>query len=102
MSPILPALGLLSMLVVALFTWAAARGGARPRLAILEAWVNVCIGFGINWLANFAILPLIGAHVDGAANFWMGWIYTVVSVLRQYAIRRWFAERLHRLLTLGF
>jgi hypothetical protein len=25
----------------------------------------------------------------------MGWIYTSVSILRQYAIRRWFQQRLH-------
>jgi hypothetical protein len=31
-----------------------------------------------------------------AANWWMGWIFTTVSIVRQFAIRRWFNRRLVR------
>lgn len=95
---ILIAFGLASFVFVALFTWRAytrAPGpGQSPRSAIAEAWVNIAVGFGINFVANFLILPLIGAHPTAAQNFWMGWIYTAVSIVRQYAIRRWFNAHL--------
>ena len=91
----LTALGLASLAFTAWFTWRSYHAGPNPRAAIVEAWVNIGIGFGINFLANLLILPLIDAHFTLAQNFWMGWIYTSVSILRQYAIRRWFQQRLH-------
>lgn len=93
---LLTALGMASMAFTAWFTWTSYRGGANPRAAIVEAWTGVVIGFGINFVANFLILPLAGASISASQNFWMGWVYTSISILRQYAIRRWFQERLHR------
>ena len=93
----LTALGILSIAFVVLFTAHAARAGRDPRRAIAEAWVNILIGFSINYGANLLILPLVGAHISAASNWWMGWLYTVISILRQYAIRRWFQTRLERL-----
>ncbi len=49
----------------------------------------------MNWAANWLILPLVGASFTALENFWMGWIYTSISIIRQYAIRRWFNARLH-------
>ena len=92
-------LGLASLAFVAVFTYRAYTAnpgaGQSPRSAILEAWMNIAVGFSINFIANFLILPLIGAHPSAAQNFWMGWIYTAVSIVRHYAIRRWFNARLH-------
>lgn len=92
----LTVLGFASMLFVAVFTLYSYHSGPNPRAAIVEAWAGVVIGFGINFVANFLILPLAGASITASQNFWMGWIYTSVSILRQYAIRRWFQERLHK------
>jgi hypothetical protein len=95
--------GITSMLFVAAFTWHQYRNntgpGQTPRGAIIEAWTNIVIGFTINWLANMVLIPLMspGGHMTLAANFWGGWIYTAVSVLRQFTIRRWFNSRIHRL-----
>lgn len=92
-------LGLASLAFVAIFTFRAYTAnpgaGQSPRSAILEAWMNIAVGFAINFIANFLILPLIGAHPTASQNFWMGWIFTAVSVVRQYAIRRWWNSRLH-------
>jgi hypothetical protein len=65
--------------------------------SFIEAWINVAIGFGLNWCANLLILPLFGFHVTGAQAFGIGVFFTVISVIRSYAIRRWFNARLHRL-----
>lgn len=92
-------LGMASLVFVALFTLRAYHIGANPRLAIAEAWVNIVIGFAINFAANFILFPLMmaGQHVGLAENWWGGWCYTAISVIRQYAIRRWFQERIHSL-----
>lgn len=85
-----------SLALVAIFTWRTYHGGADPRAALIEAWANICVGFGINLAANFLLLPLVGVHPSLSANFWLGWPYTVVSLVRQYVIRRWFADRMKR------
>jgi hypothetical protein len=85
-----------SALFVALFTYRAysgkedGKGAQSRRESIIEAWTNIVIGFSINYTANLILLPMVGAQLTAANNFWLGWTYTAVSILRQYAIRRWF------------
>jgi hypothetical protein len=63
--------------------------------SFIEAWVNVLIGFGINWCANLLILPLFGFNVSPGQAFEIGLWFTAVSVARSYFVRRWFNARLH-------
>ncbi|OGB26223.1 MAG: hypothetical protein A3I66_00805 [Burkholderiales bacterium RIFCSPLOWO2_02_FULL_57_36] len=63
--------------------------------SLIEALMNVVIGFLVNMVANFVILPLIGFHITLGQNFFIGVLYTVVSVVRSYTIRRFFNNRLH-------
>lgn len=63
--------------------------------SFIEAWLNVLIGFGINFSANLVILPMFGFNITVADNFLIGALYTFISVIRSYAIRRWFNARLH-------
>lgn len=63
--------------------------------SLIEAFMNVLIGFGINFCANLVILPLFGYTPSLMDNFQIGLLYTVVSIARSYAIRRWFNARLH-------
>lgn len=56
-----------------------------------EAGVNIGIGFICNSVANYFILPLFGfTSLTFAKNMGIGASLTVVSVLRQYILRRWF------------
>jgi hypothetical protein len=55
-----------------------------------EAVMNVLVGYTINMLANFAIFPLFGWQISLSQNLQIGVIYTVVSLVRSYCIRRWF------------
>lgn len=64
--------------------------------SFIEAWFNVAIGFAINFIANLTILPLIGFHISVSQNLFIGVLYTLISVIRSYTIRRWFNARLHR------
>lgn len=65
--------------------------------SLIESIINVIIGFTINFSANMLIFPLFGFHITAGANFLMGLIYTVISVVRSYCVRRWFNARLHSL-----
>lgn len=90
----LTTLGVCSFLFVVGFTARAYRKndgvGQTPRGAIIEAWLNIAVGFSVNFVANIFLLPLVGASFTNAENFWLGWIYTAVSIVRSYAIRRTF------------
>ena len=100
---LLTALGTASFAFVALFTWHAATRahthGQSPRSAIAEAWLNIALGFSINYVANIFLLPLVGASFTHGQNFALGWVYTAISIVRQYTVRRWFNSRLHRIAT---
>lgn len=63
--------------------------------SLIEACVNIFIGYWINFAANLAILPLFGFTPTIKQNLMIGLLFTVVSVARQYVIRRWFNARLH-------
>lgn len=65
------------------------------RQSLFEAVINVVVGFSINMLLNFTVFPLFGWHISLQQNIALGVIYTVVSILRSYGLRRLF-NRLHR------
>jgi hypothetical protein len=70
---------------------------SQPRLeSFIEAWVNVAIGFGINFTANMLVLPRFGFEVSAGQALGIGLVFTVISVGRSYAIRRFFNTYLHR------
>lgn len=60
-----------------------------------EACINVAIGFAINFVANLVILPLFWFDITLTDNLYIGLLYTVVSVVRSYVVRRWFDRRIH-------
>lgn len=55
-----------------------------------EAWANIAVGFTINWTANMLVLPLFGFNVTGAEAFGIGVIFTGISLVRSYVLRRYF------------
>ena len=57
----------------------------------IEAFTNILIGYTINFIANIFILPLFGFHsLTLGKNFIIGIIYTGISLLRMFIIRRFF------------
>ncbi len=93
-------LGTLAFVFVVAFTWHACTSGNQGigqtrRQSMIEAWTNICIGFSINLVANYFFLPLVGASFTLTENFMLGWIYTAISIIRQYVIRRFYNRR-HR------
>ena len=59
--------------------------------SITEAFANIAVGFGVNFTANLVILPLFGFKtLTAVMNFEIGLLYTIISLVRSYVIRRWF------------
>jgi hypothetical protein len=59
--------------------------------SFVEGGANIAVGFGINFTANLLILPLFGFKgLTVRNNFIIGIIYTVISLVRSYVLRRWF------------
>lgn len=67
--------------------------GQSVRDSMLETWTNIAVGFTINYIANLVILPLAGFDITITDNFLIGVIYTFVSIVRQYNIRRIYNKR---------
>jgi len=59
-------------------------------MSLIEAWTNIVIGFSINFVANLLILPLFGFNITLGDNFIIGVIYTGISLVRGYGLRRAF------------
>lgn len=62
--------------------------------SLIEALTNIVIGYGINYVANLLIFPLFNMHISLKDNLLMGLIFTVISVVRSYCLRRWFNAHL--------
>ena len=86
-------IALISIVVCLLFTWVASKEktvehGQSIRESMIEARENIFWGFLINWTANLIILPIYVDEVNMWQAFLMGWPYTVISLFRQFIIRR--------------
>ena len=64
--------------------------GQKKSHSALEAIFNTIIGFGISMTANLLVLPLFGYKVGIAQAFWIGIIFTFISIARSYVLRRLF------------
>jgi hypothetical protein len=59
-------------------------------MSLVEALTNVAVGFGLAVLTQVMIFPLFGLAVSLGQNLQIGAIFTAVSILRSYALRRLF------------
>lgn len=61
--------------------------------SFLEAVANVLLGYGIALGAQITVFPLFGIHIPMSSNIAIGIIFTLVSLVRSYALRRLFNWR---------
>ena len=60
----------------------------------MESIANVVVGYWVAVGAQVAIFPLFGVHLPLQQNMAIGGLFTVVSLVRSYCLRRLF-RRLH-------
>jgi hypothetical protein len=59
-------------------------------MSLVEAVANVVVGYVVAVLTQFAVFPQFGLGVPVADNLIIGAIFTAVSLLRSFALRRLF------------
>lgn len=58
--------------------------------SFIEALGNTIVGWVVNYIANLLILPMFGFNVTYSQAFYIGCIFTVISIVRSYVLRRVF------------
>lgn len=64
--------------------------------SLIEACINTAIGFVISLLLAMIVYPMFGGRFTMAQNFWITVIFTIASIARGYAVRRWANARIRR------
>ena len=60
------------------------------RMSMLEAVTNVAVGYGIAVATQAVVFPLFGLHASLSDNLLIGCVFTGVSLIRSYCLRRFF------------
>ena len=61
--------------------------------SLIESLTSTAIGIIIGILLNITILPIFGYPVSVVDSLWISIIFTIVSIVRSYIIRRWFNSK---------
>lgn len=62
------------------------------RWSLIEALTNVCVGFLISLVAQLLIFHFHGIELSLGDNVAITGYFTVISIIRSYALRRVFAR----------
>ena len=60
------------------------------RGSLIEAMTNTFVGYVLAVATQFAVFPAFGLHVGMVENLGLGLVFTAVSLIRGYALRRLF------------
>ena len=61
--------------------------------SLIESLTSTTIGIIIGIVLNLTILPIFGYPVSLSDSLWISIIFTIVSIIRSYIIRRWFNSK---------
>ncbi len=59
-------------------------------MSLVESLANVLVGYGVAVATQILVFPLFGLAVTITENMLIGLIFTAVSIVRSYALRRGF------------
>ena len=59
-------------------------------MSLVESVANVVVGYGVAVVTQILIFPIFGLHTTLAQNLKLGLVFTIVSIGRSYALRRFF------------
>jgi uncharacterized protein YacL len=61
--------------------------------SLKESIINTSVGFVLSFIIQLIIYPLFDIPVSFSQNVWITIIFTVVSILRGYVVRRLFNKK---------
>jgi hypothetical protein len=59
-------------------------------MSLIESVANVLVGYGVAVSAQVVVFPMFGLHASVSDNLMIGGVFTVVSLVRSYVLRRVF------------
>ena len=62
------------------------------RLSLIEAVTNVAVGYVLAVITQIVVFPWFGIHPSLGENLALGLVFTVMSLVRGYALRRLFTR----------
>lgn len=65
------------------------------KMSLAETLTSTAIGYAVATALTFTVLPLFGYHVTVSDSLGISAIFTAVSILRGYLVRRMFNMRLN-------
>ena len=63
------------------------------RQSLIETLTSVFVGWFISFIANMLVLPLFGYNINLTDGVLISIIFTTISVIRGYVVRRWFNSK---------
>ena len=61
--------------------------------SLIESLTNVIVGIVVSIAGQILIFPMFGIYIPFTDNLLIAMCFTVISIARSYAIRRWFTRR---------
>lgn len=58
--------------------------------SFVEAWTGTIVGFAVSLAMSPIVYPMFGHSFTLIENIWIVLIFTVISVVRGYGVRRFF------------
>lgn len=62
------------------------------RMSLIEAITNVAVGYAIAVVTQIVVFPWFGLHASLGDNLALGLVFTTISLIRGYALRRLFTR----------
>ena len=59
-------------------------------MSLLESIANIVVGYAVAVITQLLVFPLFGLAASIGDNLVIGLIFTIVSLARSYALRRFF------------
>ena len=61
--------------------------------SLIESLTSTTIGWFISFIANMLVLPLFGYNINLTDGLLISIIFTIISIVRGYVVRRWFNSK---------
>ena len=61
--------------------------------SLIESGINILIGYLVALASQLVVFPQFGINIPLTDNLLIGFWFTVISLIRGYAVRRYFNKR---------
>lgn len=62
------------------------------RMSLIEVITNVAVGYALAVVTQIVVFPWFGLHASLGHNLALGVVFTAISLIRGYALRRLFTR----------